>query len=280
MLRIVTREKEVKARLLERRQIDENGCWLWMGYRTKYGHGTINLTRQWPEMVHRVAYREWAGPIEDGNVIHHLCRSRACFNPDHLEQMSRSDHAKMGKPRYAPVEHTHGYTTLKDKLLAFRRVSETGCWEWTGPLHKKGYAHVSADSKCLKVHRVAYEEWVGPIPEGLTIDHLCKNKRCFNPEHLEAVTNAENVKRSAGPHRGGRNKGKTHCKDGHELTPENTYVHHAKRGVMRRCKTCHRLYLRGFHKGKRGDEARDYGSQFGEESRRGRKNTPSSENGR
>jgi len=79
----------------------------------------------------------------------------------------------------------------------------------------------------------AYEDWYGPIPEGMQVNHLCHNPKCYNVEHLYAGTQAENMRDmcEAGRH---WNQQKTHCKHGHEFTEENTYVY----GVRRTCKTC------------------------------------------
>ena len=78
------------------------------------------------------------------------------------------------------------------------------CWEWTGRLNASGYGVVTS----VFVHRTLYELFSGPIPEGLQIDHLCRNKRCANPTHLEAVTRSENVRRSP-------RIGPAMCKRGH-----------------------------------------------------------------
>lgn len=78
---------------------------------------------------------------------------------------------------------------------------ETGCWEWLGPTNAAGYGKISLwDSEARKkssayVHRVSYEEFVGPIPEGMTLDHLCCNRACVNFDHLEPVTLEENARR-------------------------------------------------------------------------------------
>jgi len=97
----------------------------------------------------------------------------------------------------------------------------TDCWLWTGSKHNEGYGRIRTrrPPRNLMAHRVSYEINVGPIPKGLTIDHLCRNKGCVNPKHLESVTNIENIMRGNGlPVRNSR---KTHCVRGHEFTPEN-----------------------------------------------------------
>jgi hypothetical protein len=98
------------------------------------------------------------------------------------------------------------------------------CWLWLGPPNSDGYGHIGEGphkGRLLKVHRVTYELLVGPIPEGLELDHLCRVRLCVNPVHLEAVTNRENMLRGVGVC--ALNARKTHCKHGHEFTPENTY---------------------------------------------------------
>lgn len=107
--------------------------------------------------------------------------------------------------------------------------SPAGCWLWTGHINGSGYGTMGGRS----VHRLVYIELVGPIPDGLQLDHLCRIRNCVNPAHLEPVTAAENVRRGDGP--GGRNARKTHCKNGHTLTPENVYI---RRG--RNCRICAR----------------------------------------
>lgn len=105
------------------------------------------------------------------------------------------------------------------------------CWEWRGARSDNGYGTFWNGQRTVLVHRWSYEHHVGPIPEGLTIDHLCRNRLCVNPAHLEPVTFTENIRR--------RQRLITHCKSGHEFTPENTYVLHPKNG--RQCRTCRRI---------------------------------------
>lgn len=110
------------------------------------------------------------------------------------------------------------------------------CWNWTGPISPYGYGIMRGkDIPSRHAHRFGYILLRGPIPDSLVLDHLCRNRRCVNPDHLEPVTNTENVMRGEGfaP----KNAAKTHCDAGHEFTPENTYTRSRKQGG-RQCKTC------------------------------------------
>ena len=80
-----------------------------------------------------------------------------------------------------------------------RVVKSDDCWEWAGAHDNHGYSKTSFEYRDMAAHRVAYELVVGPIPEGLTIDHLCRNRGCVNPAHLEPVTQRENTLRGVSP---------------------------------------------------------------------------------
>jgi hypothetical protein len=120
-----------------------------------------------------------------------------------------------------------------DRVMA--RVDTSGeCWQWQGAL-RNGYGVVGIGNKRLGyVHRIVYEHLIAAIPEGLHIDHLCRNRPCCNPAHLEPVTQAENNLRSW------QARGEpTHCKRDHEMSPENTRL----TAHQRHCRACERLSL-------------------------------------
>lgn len=115
------------------------------------------------------------------------------------------------------------------------KVDTSGdCWLWTAGKHSRGYGQFYLDGKDVRAHRAAYEHYIGPIPDGLEIDHLCRVRECCNPAHLEAVTHAENVRRGDG---GKHQLAKTHCPKGHPYKGDNLYRDsHARR----RCLVCKR----------------------------------------
>jgi hypothetical protein len=115
------------------------------------------------------------------------------------------------------------------RLERSTRLDENGCWVWTASLSHDGYGQFCFRRRMRRVHRVTYELFKGPIPDGLVIDHLCRNLRCVNPEHLEAVTHKENTAR-------GLSAPRKQCPHGHPYNEENTYIERST--GRRRCRTC------------------------------------------
>ena len=112
------------------------------------------------------------------------------------------------------------------------QISENGCWVWQASKSKAGYGFFH-DKKLMGAHRWAYSHFVGEIPSGLVIDHLCKNTSCVNPVHLEAVTQQVNFLRGTAVSKA---LAHTHCKQGHEYTIANTLLTATTRGRI--CRTC------------------------------------------
>lgn len=127
-----------------------------------------------------------------------------------------------------------------DKDRFWPKVDKTAsCWLWQGALYRSGYGAFRYNGQMRVAHRFAYELLRGEIPDGLTLDHLCRVRACVRPDHLEPVTNRENVLRGVGPT--ATNAAKTHCDNGHELTPESTYVSPPTKAHphgSRHCRTC------------------------------------------
>jgi hypothetical protein len=108
----------------------------------------------------------------------------------------------------------------------------TGCWLWGGSLNTGGYGAICVNGAKMVAHRFAYERWRGPVPPGLELDHLCRQRCCVNPEHLEPVTHRENVRRGTA---GDQHLAKTHCPKGHPYSGNNLAI--ANTG-QRRCRAC------------------------------------------
>jgi hypothetical protein len=137
-----------------------------------------------------------------------------------------------GEPRRVVTGHAPRLRTRPAGERFWAKVDKSGdCWLWLGWLDVNGYGHFHGEGGVKRLaHRWAYQEQVGPIPDGLVLDHLCRNRACVRPDHLEPVTSFENRSR------GLRSPLATRCIHGHEYSPENTYVYKGRRT----CRTCQR----------------------------------------
>jgi len=124
-------------------------------------------------------------------------------------------------------------------------IEVSDCWDWRGRIDRDGYGRYG--KRGVLAHRVTWTLLVGPIPDGYHVDHLCRNKGCVNPDHLEPVTAGTNVRRTPpgmkGRHHNRVNSRKTECMRGHPLSGQNLYV---TPSGYRNCKTCRREANRAF----------------------------------
>lgn len=128
------------------------------------------------------------------------------------------------------------------KVLVTGNVCE--CWFWNAHKTPKGYGQFRSGDSMIRAHKFSFELSNGPLPVGLEIDHVCRNRDCVNPFHLEAVTHEENMKRAAVfTDFGLRNRNKERCRNGHEFSEENTY----KWRGARYCRACDREKKRKRH---------------------------------
>ncbi len=121
------------------------------------------------------------------------------------------------------------------------------CWIWNGAIDNHGYGRFRMNGKTLYAHRLSYEDQVGPFPKGCVSDHLCRTRACVRPSCIEPVTVAVNNLRGISP--AAMCAKKTHCKNGHPFSIENTYINRSN--GQRVCRTCHVEEMRRFRSRKR-----------------------------
>lgn len=131
----------------------------------------------------------------------------------------------------------------KDGPIPEYRPQLGPCWLWTAAVNLDGYGRFETSTGPQRIHRLAHEWLIGPIPEGLTVDHLCRVRHCVRPDHLEAVTNRVNVLRGFGITAAAARK--THCPQGHPYAGANLYVSPKGRRYCRLCARARHLARRG-----------------------------------
>lgn len=167
---------------------------------------------------------------------------------------------------------------LVERFLLKVEIREDGCWDWTAGKTGGGYGAWYVNGKQVPAHRWSYEQFRGPIPDGLDLDHTCHNRdascpggpkcrhrRCVNPDHTEPATRKKNLLNSL-VGSAGRRAAQTRCIHGHEFTPENTKI--AKNGT-RHCRACDRRIQRAMKRDRK-DYNREYQRRRRAAARQGR----------
>lgn len=171
------------------------------------------------------------------------CTIDGCNDQHHAQGLCRR-HYRLNPPE--SIEKRPALP-IRDRFMRHVRVDDVGCWRWQARTGTGGYGYfgqkVDGVWKQRRAHRVAYELFVGPIPGGLAIDHLCEVRDCVNPEHLRPSTWRANTLRNTSP--AAENARRTTCLRGHPLEGDNLQLIRTKEGVKRRCKACARARRRG-----------------------------------
>lgn len=164
-------------------------------------------------------------------------RASGMCNPHYLRTQRHGDPFGGG-----PSKRSVRYASDSERVLRNIEIVD-GHWLWTGTLQPEGYGRIGKAGRPIGAHRLSYETFVGPIPEGLHIDHLCRIPRCVNPVHLEPVTCAENMHRGTSP--AALNARKTHCPHGHPYDEVNTRRRVDGSRACRACEAAYRARVRG-----------------------------------
>ncbi len=170
------------------------------------------------------------------SVENKLCGINGCTRKHHARGLCQTHY--FIQKQYGRVELLARYD-LEQRFWS-RVEKGSDCWLWSGVITPQGYGNWTwrddGNLRTDSAHHFAFILSGRKIPDGYHLDHLCRNRRCCNPDHLEPVTPRENTLRGIGP--SAENARKTHCKRGHEFTVSNTYLKKGKYGVLRVCREC------------------------------------------
>jgi hypothetical protein len=197
-----------------REQAAGDACWVWPWASSVGGPRFKQGGKGQP--VAPVAFYDLRGAPRTGRPLVRTCDEPRCVNPAH-----RRERAAV---RMNSVDRLHGIA---------RRHAPDACWLWDGKREVQGYGVGYHEKRVVKAHRLSFLLLRGAIPDGMELDHLCRNRACVNPAHLEPVRHVENVLRGVSPT--AVNAGKSQCERGHPLDEENVI---ARAGGGRSCRAC------------------------------------------
>lgn len=219
----------VATRFISAVKVTADGCWIWQNGTATGGRGLIRAGAT-QFYAHHLSFRMFRGPRPSSSLLASLCPNKECVNPFHFESV---DPESSEKPAVIQAKYE---VTSRERFWSKVEKSEGGCWSWSASCNMDGYGQFLYHGKMCRSHRIAYTWIKGEIPVGFELDHVCRNRKCVNPEHLEAVDHRTNSIRAMIAT--GVKAGATHCVNGHPFNDANTGIR--KTGSGRYCKVCSR----------------------------------------
>jgi len=166
-----------------------------------------------------------------------ICPVEGCTRPIEVREYCRPCYRRL--KTHGLIANLPAIPPIRERFMDMVKKMPSGCWEWQAAKNDLGYGQLTLPGKKrVYAHRFSYEKHVGPIPEGMDLDHLCRNPSCVNPDHLEPVTHRENMHRGASPSITVFLSGR--CARGHEMTGDNVYWSPTVPG-KRECRKCMRI---------------------------------------
>lgn len=198
--------------------VRKNGCWLILTHKSYFITSYKNKSVRGAKIV----YEMTRGTLPTDYVLDCLCVNKNCINPDHWAKRHKN----------APENYPFNYDDIfMDRLMQKVTINERGCWLVNQSLDEDGYHITSYRGKAERAHKKVYELVNGNIPNNLVCDHYyCDTRNCVNPDHIMITTSKANIQRGIS-----YNRTKTHCKQGHEFTEQNTWYEH---NGSRHCRKC------------------------------------------